>query len=604
MQLTDVDIDNIFASQTVAKAKFQLKFYNYKSCWFQQQNSYFWNQEPPIGPVNPNIAVLQQSAIPAVPAVNGVRLGQPSEIGQITTLEPPSKRRRTEAEQIQPNVVSTSPPPSCGMTDSSIVQPANRIRELDARTQDDAEDSDDEELIADPTSVEQFYKYRDFYNPVQKNEPLFKFLDNESNFLGNTILYHFYKTQEVQKKLLCRLIIEHEMAITRKTSNPFSIQRKQFKAIARSIAKIFKGEEEDCYYESSYVIAAVDKDPQKRKRVNARGSLVREYETYRTRVKQINLLTTRQNSSKSSTNPNSLARKELHGVDLSILNVADLLLENQSHAVQTWKDVFAYRREIAFALKSATEIINEFRILRTFVAPELIRYDFSQLFGPEISNTMINSWPTFALQIINLVSKEIGVMVTLHSAYQENEIPEKGFELINFSNQKDNLMQNQIIYNEGHRDALALSLLPTLIQHTPPPHKDTKNWKISAKEKVDSFFENIEKHEALENLVKKKIDVYKGYKLKSQPYLVLCGPFHHVSCYHVVIDDIIYNCKNVIDALDLCYQLFFVLNLNYSHPCPHVWSFVQKYFYKMKNRKIVQSQKISTVISKLNKTIV
>lgn len=119
-------------------------------------------------------------------------------------------------------------------------------------------DEDEEGLVANTNSFDEFYKYRDFYNPVQQNEPLYKLLDDESNFLGNTVLYHFYKQQEVQVKLLCRLIIEYEINLTRKNSNPLSLRRKQFKAYAKSIAKIFKGEEEDCYYEESSIIQALN----------------------------------------------------------------------------------------------------------------------------------------------------------------------------------------------------------------------------------------------------------------------------------------------------------------------------------------------------------
>lgn len=452
----------IFGVQAVAKAKFQLKFYNYKSRCIQEQSSYVWNMDQTMGPPNPNIAALQRPAVPSVIALDGAPVGQIPEICQMTSLQPPSKRRRTDTEQLQPDVPSTHSPPSCDMnnsfivqpancntTNSSVVQPANQTNDLGSSTQNDAEDSEEEELVADSTSVEEFYKYREFYNPVQKNELIYKFLDKESNFLGNTILYHFSKTQEVQKKLLCRLIIEHEMDLTRKTSNPFSIQRRHFKAIAKSIVKIFKGEEEDGYYEPSYVIASEDKDPQKRKKVNAKGSLVREYETYRTRVKRIQLLKTRQKSSKSSADPNSLARTDLQGVDLSILKSADLRLEDQGPAIQTWKDVFAYRRETAFALASASEIMNEYKILHTVIAPELILSDFSQLFGAEISGALIKRWPTFAMQIIKLKSKEKGVIVTLLPTSQVVQITESSFKVIDFTTPKECLLQNQIIYNDG-----------------------------------------------------------------------------------------------------------------------------------------------------------
>lgn len=57
---------------------------------------------------------------------------------------------------------------------------------------------------------------------------------------------------------------------------------------------------------------------------------------------------------------------------MSILNKIDLSSEDAEKAVNTWKDVYDYRRDTAFALKSGDEIINEFKVLKTFIAPDLV----------------------------------------------------------------------------------------------------------------------------------------------------------------------------------------------------------------------------------------
>lgn len=68
-----------------------------------------------------------------------------------------------------------------------------------------------------------------------------------------------------------------------------------------------------------------------------------------------------------------------NGIDLNILNQANLSSVDKDFAQKTWQDVYCYRRETAFALKSASEIIDEFQILRTYLAPELVRMTIDTL---------------------------------------------------------------------------------------------------------------------------------------------------------------------------------------------------------------------------------
>lgn len=291
-------------------------------------------------------------------------------------------------------------------------------------------------------------------------------------------------------------------------------------------------------------------------------------------------------------------------INLDILKKVPLTSTDEELATTTWKDIYSYRRETAFVLQSAAGILDEYKVLQSHLGPELIRYDFHKLFGTDVDTRMLSNWPASAIQIIGLVTKTVDVPVSLQHPQEGDRIAESVFKIIDFTDPRGNLLQNQKIYNDAHRDALAVSLLPTLIQHNIPQHKDTKNWKISATEKAQAFFENIEKHEDLQNLILSKGEKYKKYNLKSQPYIVVCGTFQNITCQHVVIDNVTYDCDNPADALDLCYKLFFVLNLNYTHACPHVWSFVQRHLYKMnKERKLVQAGKISNLISKLNKIL-
>lgn len=309
------------------------------------------------------------------------------------------------------------------------------------------DDNDDEEDELDEESIPsiELYRYRDFYNPVQKNEPLYKFLDDESNFLGNLVLYHFCKNNEVLRKLLVRLVIEREMSLTRKSRNPFSLRRKEFKAMAKSIIKIFASEEIDYYYEASFILLATG--PNTKKKVNAKGALINGYESYRGIVKETGLLKKKVLVSNSSDLPDSLATTGLNELDISIPSQTDLVPENEILAEKTWKEVFDYRHETAFPLKTAFQIMNEFKILKTPMGPSLIRSDFERLYGPDVAGRFESQKSTVAQQIITMVFKDLNISVTNGSAEGLQDVFR--FQAIDFSKQRDILQHNNIIFNES-----------------------------------------------------------------------------------------------------------------------------------------------------------
>lgn len=72
----------------------------------------------------------------------------------------------------------------------------------------------------------------------------------------------------------------------------FSLKRKQFENLAKSICKIFSEEEIDLYYEPSYVMNEKS-STNSNKRQNPKGLLYREYENYRSKMRKVGLLTKR-----------------------------------------------------------------------------------------------------------------------------------------------------------------------------------------------------------------------------------------------------------------------------------------------------------------------
>ena len=69
-----------------------------------------------------------------------------------------------------------------------------------------------------------------------------------------------------------------------------------------------------------------------------------------------------------------------------------------------------------------------------------------------------------------------------------------------------------------------------------------------------------------------------------------------VTCTHVAIDKILYNCKTTTEAVDLCFKVFHTLCFEYSEGCSHIWSYLQLYLYDIQKeeRPLVAASKISS----------
>lgn len=86
----------------------------------------------------------------------------------------------------------------------------------------------------------------------------------------------------------------------------------------------------------------------------------------------------------------------------------------------------------------------------------------------------------------------------------------------------------------------------------------------------------------------------KALELKQtvQPYIIIVGhSFREIESYYVVVDNILYKLDNILQALDICFKIFMVLDARYPTECEQVWLFLQLYIYKQptKNDKVIKS---------------
>lgn len=58
------------------------------------------------------------------------------------------------------------------------------------------------------------------------------------------------------------------------------------------------------------------------------------------------------------------------------------------------------------------------------------------------------------------------------------------------------------------------------------------------------------------------------------------GQIKNISQSYVTIDKILYSTKFILEALDVCFKVFHVLQFNYPDVSKHLWMLIQKGLYK------------------------
>lgn len=91
--------------------------------------------------------------------------------------------------------------------------------------------------------------------------------------------------------------------------------------------------------------------------------------------------------------------------------------------------------------------------------------------------------------------------------------------------------------------------------------------------------EHIERRRKLRNEIARKCA---KISTSVQPYVLAVGPtWDNISHSHIIVDKVLYTCKNVVEAAELCFKLFHVFYSDYPPECKHVWQLIQQGFYKI-----------------------
>ncbi|XP_032676820.1 uncharacterized protein LOC116846722 isoform X2 [Odontomachus brunneus] len=240
----------------------------------------------------------------------------------------------------------------------------------------------------------------------------------------------------------------------------------------------------------------------------------------------------------------------------------------------SWEATFQYRRkQLTDQPGTVWDYLNEYKFLQIEeIGKALIEQDFDKLY-PDLdpitkySGNLTKNCENHRHAIIAAVS----VVLKKTSQQKHKDIATSFFEL---AKQDSNVTL---------RVTGALLLLPFIFPYV---HVH-KTWKPTRVDIVESFIARVysetEVEEHIERRRKSRIEIAKSAKICTslQPYVLAIGPtWDNISHSHIIVDKVLYTCKNIIEAAELCFKLFHVFHSDYPPESKHVWQLIQQGFYK------------------------
>lgn len=146
-----------------------------------------------------------------------------------------------------------------------------------------------------------------------------------------------------------------------------------------------------------------------------------------------------------------------------------------------------------------------------------------------------------------------------------------------------------LIFTEISDAVLIMTFIACIPVTTYITAHETKKRKVNCtiKEMQDSFLILIDNAFDLETEIAKLRRDVKTQKSTLQPCLIALGQnLFDSQHFYTFCDGILYKFNSIIAALDICFKLFFVLNLEYPCKSHNVWTFFEKNIFELKTNNI------------------
>ncbi|XP_036143340.1 uncharacterized protein LOC118645740 [Monomorium pharaonis] len=174
----------------------------------------------------------------------------------------------------------------------------------------------------------------------------------------------------------------------------------------------------------------------------------------------------------------------------------------------------------------------------------------------------------------------------------------RALKLINEWKPLSNDLQEHKTESSDSDEEAILEAKAWLQNHSMPWEIVLTNWKLTAEYRRKMLYYNFlqliaDITKVQEQKRKKAADL--GITL--QPFIIAVGPSNDISDIFISVDDTLYKVPSALKAIDLCYKIFQVFDVEYPIESAHIWLLFQRVLYNYENSLDKMTPNITEIIS-------
>ncbi|XP_018907203.1 uncharacterized protein [Bemisia tabaci] len=340
----------------------------------------------------------------------------------------------------------------------------------------------------------------------------------------------------------------------------------RFAELARQVAQVFPTESSRLYYSKSDQVATIDGKTRKK----ARGILYDKFTHLRRKFRAKGLIDqpygrTSSSSSSPSTSTASKGKKILEGDERS--EWLQSHLQPWEQVVEYWRMTYEHRASnLKLPETNILEYFNKYPALKQPAGCNLLLQDFNVKYNryPQLHRNLLESWPIHREKIIALLERKCRTERAFKSL-----ISSHGLDLENIADPFD-------------RDVLAFKslgfLLPCAIG--PRDKSSKKSSRYSKTQASDALLLRIPNPAQLPATVAARNECLQNFGLAGNPYPVFVAHGQTRAC-QVLAGGTNYVFDSPLKMVDACFKIFHALGTSYPPDGKLVWTFVQKFLYRL-----------------------
>lgn len=415
-------------------------------------------------------------------------------------------------------------------------------------------------------------------NPIRQT-PNIDFTELESSLdtvEGRRIIEYYNEHQilnEANRQELVLIIIRRE---ANKPGNEQSLQisSARFQQMTKEIISKFPNEMGHVYY----------KPYSKESGLAANGKLFAKYENYKKKY----LL---RKTKKSGT----ISQNQCLDSDEDIVFLKNNILPWE-RIEKLWKKTFDLRNiEISQSKPTLNEYLKKFPCLRTTNGYQLLEKDFDMKY-PDKTGISKENWDEALVKIYEYITEHKKTDPAVEELLKDYAINPNLVTLLILPiifkvsyGRKRNGDRTLIKYTKKEICDFFMILVPVSIQYTNLYFGKLLTYDISHSQTKEEY--QLKVAELKKSCAEKKNTF--------EPVIIIVGTVDKIVSSSIIIDNVTYIVADYLRAVDIAFKSFQALNCCYPTVCQTVWSFIQKYIYKINTPYDKNYSAVNKVIDQL-----